>query len=84
MLVINGVDAQTNSHTVGVVHNWSGRNSEGYPATTALLAADGAPGLPVAYVNFGGYSETAGLTRYTRLDNPDLLRSIAYPRGDGE
>ena len=39
MLVINGVDAQTNSHTVGVVHNWSGRNSEGYPAMTALLAA---------------------------------------------
>ena len=35
MLVINGVDAQTNSHTVGVVHNWSGRNSEGYPTTTA-------------------------------------------------
>ena len=30
MLVINGVDAQTNSHTVGIVHNWSGRNSEGY------------------------------------------------------
>ena len=84
MLVINGVDAQTNSHTVGVVHNWSGRNSEGYPATTALLAASEAPDLSVPYVNFGGYSETAGLTRYTRLDNPELLRSIAYPRGDGE
>ena len=39
MLVINGVDAQTNSHTVGIVHNWSGRNAEGYPTTTALLAA---------------------------------------------
>ena len=84
MLVINGVDAQTNSHTVGVVHNWSGRNSEGYPSTTALLAAQLAPDLPVSYVNFGGYAETGGLTRYTRLDNPDLLRSIAYPRGEGE
>ena len=31
MLVINGVDAQTNSHSVGIVHNWSGRNSEGFP-----------------------------------------------------
>ena len=78
MLIINGVDAQTNSHTVGVVHNWSGRNSEGYPATTAMLAAHAAPDLPVAYANFGGYSETGGLTRYRRLDNPDLLRSIAY------
>ena len=83
-MVINGVDAQTNSHTVGVVHNWSGRNSEGYPSTTALLAAQLAPDLAVSYVNFGGYSETGGLTRYTRLDNPDLLRSIAHPRGEGE
>ena len=24
MLVINGVDAQTNSHSAGIVHNWSG------------------------------------------------------------
>ena len=30
MLVINGVDAQTNSHTVGIVHDWSGRTAEGY------------------------------------------------------
>ena len=60
MLVINGVDAQTNSHTVGVVHNWSGRNSEGYPTTTALLAAHYAPDLPVPYLSFGGFSATAG------------------------
>ena len=84
MLVINGLDAQTNSHTVGIVHNWSGRNSEGYPSTTALLSAQLGPNLPVSYVNFGGYAETGGLTRYTRLDNPSLMRSIAYPRGQGE
>ena len=29
MLVINGVDAQTNSHTVGIVHNWSGAQLRG-------------------------------------------------------
>ena len=79
MLVINGVDAQTNSHTVGVVHNWSGRNSEGYPAMSALLAAEHGPELPVAYLNFGGYSETGGVARYTRLGNADLLRNIAMP-----
>ena len=50
---------------------------------TATLAGH-APRPPGIYVNFGGYSETGGLTRYTRLDNPDLLRSIAYPRGQGE
>ena len=54
MLVINGVDAQTNSHTVGIVHNWSGRNSDGYPTLSALLAAYYAPALPIPYLSFGG------------------------------
>ena len=80
MLVINGVDAQTNSHTVGIVHNWSGRNSEGYPTTTALLAAHYAADLSVPYLSFGGFSATAGLTRFTRIDNADLLHDIAYPK----
>ena len=79
MLVINGVDAQTNSHTVGIVHNWSGRNSEGFPAMTALLAAEYGNELPVAYLSFGGYSRTGGVARYTRLNNADLLRAIATP-----
>ena len=79
MLVINGVDAQTNSHTVGIVHNWSGRNSEGYPTTTALLAAHYAPDLPIPYLSFGGFSATSGLTRFTRIDDAGLLRSIASP-----
>ena len=79
MLVINGVDAQTNSHTVGIVHNWSGRNSEGYPALGALLAARYGADLPVAYLSFGGYSDTGGLIRYTRVDNAELIRTIAHP-----
>ena len=79
MLVINGVDAQTNSHTVGIVHNWSGRNSEGYPTTTGLLAAHYAEDLPVPYLSFGGFSATSGLTRFTRIDDANLLHDIAYP-----
>ena len=79
MLVINGVDAQTNSHTVGVVHNWSGRNAEGYPTTAALLAAHFASDLPVPYLSFGGYSATAGIARFTRIDDANLLRNIAHP-----
>ena len=83
MLVINGVDAQTNSHTVGIVHNWSGRNSEGYPTASALLAAHFAPDLPVPYLSFGGFSATSGVTRFTRIDDAQLLREIAYP-ADGQ
>ena len=79
MLVINGVDAQTNSHTVGVVHNWSGRNSEGYPSMTALLAGRFGPALPAAYLSFGGFSYPAGVARPTRLDSPERIRTIATP-----
>ena len=79
MLVINGVDAQTNSHSAGVVHNWSGRISEGYPTTTALLAARHGTGLSMPYLSFGGFSNTAGVAVFTRLDNPDQIRNIASP-----
>ena len=80
MLVINGVDAQTNSHGTGIVYNWSGRNSEGYPTLSALLAAHYAPTtLPIPYLSFGGFSVTAGMTRYTRIDEARMLRDIAYP-----
>ena len=79
MLVINGVDAQTNSHSTGILHNWSGRISEGYPSMTALLAAHHGPQLSLAYLSFGGFSDTANLTTFTRLNNSDLIRNIATP-----
>ena len=79
MLVINGVDAQTNSHTAGVIHNWSGRISEGYPTTTALLAARHGPGLAMPYLSFGGFSNTAGVATFTRLNDPEHFQVIAKP-----
>ena len=79
ILVINGVDAQTNSHTAGIVHNWSGRISEGFPSATALWAGNAPEDLPLPYLGFGGYSESAGVVRPTRMSGPDLLRNIASP-----
>lgn len=79
MLVVNGVDAQTNSHSAGIVHNWSGRIAEGYPTTTALLAAQNGAGLTMPYLSFGGFSNTAGVTVFTRLNNPDEIRNVARP-----
>ena len=79
MLVINGVDAQTNSHSVGIVHNWSGRTAEGYPTLSALLASHYAPALSVPYLSFGGFSVTAGITRFTRINRASLLKAIAHP-----
>ena len=79
MLVINGVDAQTNSHSAGIVHNWSGKISEGYPTTTALLAAHHGAGLAMPYLSFGGFSNPAGLAVYTRLNDPVLIRDALVP-----
>ena len=50
MLVINGIDAQTNSHDTGIIHSWTGRNTLGAPSITALFAAAKAPNLPMTYV----------------------------------
>ena len=75
-LVINGVDAQTNSHTTGVLHNWSGRNARGFPSLTALFAAHNAPEIPLSYMNYGGFGDTANLIRFSRLDNVNALREL--------
>ena len=86
MLVINGVDMQTNSHTTGVLHNWSGRNAVGYPTLTALFAANNAPEQPLSYLNFGGYSQTADLIRYSRLKGVgsiiDVLQTTSINNDD--
>jgi len=79
MLIINGVDTQTNAHSVGILHNWSGRNSVGYPSLPALFSATYAPNLPLSYINFGGYANSAGLVRYSRLNGIDNLGELLIP-----
>ena len=80
MLVINGVDAQTNNHSVGVLHNLTGRVSEGFPSLTALFAAARAtPDMSLKYLNNGWRSDTGGLVRPTRVANPQQLLAIANP-----
>jgi len=84
MLVINGVDLQTNSHTTGILHNWSGRNAAGYPALTALFAAHYAPTAPMSYVNFGGFGSTENLISYTKLQgDPAGIAEIVEPNLQG-
>ena len=83
MLIVNGVDMQTNSHRVGVMHAWSGRTSVGFPSMTALFAHEHGLTLPVSYLNFGGYAETAGLVRYSRIDKVSELRSVLEPNVNG-
>lgn len=79
MLVINGVDSQTNSHETGQLFNWTGANSEGSPSLTALFAAAQAPQQPLSYSVFGGLSRTAGVIGYNRFDDLSVLRGLTQP-----
>ena len=76
MLVVNGIDTQTNSHDDGVRHTWSGRLGFGYPSFGSLLSANLAPELPLSLVHSSGYAETAGITRMTRLQNPSIIANL--------
>jgi hypothetical protein len=78
MLVVNGIDAQTNAHQAGRRHNWSGRLAEGYPSFAALVAAIKAPELPLAYISNGSYNQTADLLTYTLMQDPSALNKLVY------
>lgn len=78
-LIINGVDMQTNSHTVGVRHNWSGRNSGGFPSLTALFAGVKQTAQAMPYLSFGGFAATQGVTSMTQVGNMTVLRNLIEP-----
>ena len=80
MVVVNGVDAQTNSHEIGRLFNWTGSNAEGRPSLSALHAAANSPDQPLAYSVYGGnITRTAGLVSYNRFDRIDRLRELSQP-----
>jgi hypothetical protein len=79
MLVINGVDSQTNSHETGRLYNWTGSNAEGRPSLSALFAASQSPNQPLAYSVFGGVSRTAGLIGYNQFSDLSAARTLVQP-----
>jgi hypothetical protein len=79
MLVVNGIDTQTNSHDAGVRNNWSGRLPPGYPSFSALVAGVLGDGLSLPYLTNAGYRETAGLSTYTELSSARDLQDLVDP-----
>ena len=79
MLVINGVDSQTNSHETGRLYNWTGSNAEGKPSLSALHAAYQSPEQPLAYAVYGGISRTAGIINYNRFEHLNTMRTLTQP-----
>lgn len=78
--VINGIDMQTNGHDSGSRHVWSGRLSDGAPTLAAYMAATFDPTLPMAFLTFGGFSDTEGIAAQTRAGNVSALTRVAYPQ----
>jgi uncharacterized protein (DUF1501 family) len=79
MLVINGVDTQTNGHDSGRRHIASGRLQESFPSFGALVAAVHGQGLPMGFITNGFYDATGGTTVRTRVQSVDSFARIARP-----
>lgn len=79
LTIVRGIDLSTNGHTEGLRHSFSGRLPDGNPSLAALIAATYAPSLPTSFLTAGGYDPTAGLVGATRIGNPSVLQTIAFP-----
>ncbi len=81
LLVINGVDTQTNNHDTGTKNVWSGKSSEELPTLAALIAANGSASspLPIAYLSAGGYEATGNIVQLTRLSNQGAAKQSFLP-----
>ena len=83
LLVINGIDYGTNSHTVGRTASWTGSRARNYPSIGALIAAEEAPdlSLPLVANSSSESSRTNGLVPRSLLRSGDLnaIREIAFP-----
>ena len=79
LVVLNGLNMETNNHDRGVVTIWSGRSDGGYPNFAALVAAAKAPEHPLAFISSGGYDGTGNLIPVTRLNSVNSFRKLAEP-----
>ncbi|WP_369600809.1 DUF1501 domain-containing protein [Hahella sp. SMD15-11] len=79
LLVVNGIDTQTNSHTIGTRTVWSGSNNMGQPAFAAMVAAASGGDLPMPFVTNGGYDHTDGLVGASRVSGSGQFTRLAYP-----
>ena len=79
MLVINGVNSETNSHEDGTRTHATGRLDMGYPTMAELFAATYGRGLPMPWLNAGAYSVSAGLLPATAVPDQNTFRALVSP-----
>ena len=79
MMVINGIDLQTNSHSGARQHVQTGKLADGFPSLMALYAATAGQGLPLPWLRLAGPGFTGDLQPYTTLNDGVNLASLADP-----
>ena len=79
MLVINGVHSETNGHDEGTRAHATGRLDMGYPHIAELFAQKYGKGLPMAWLNNGGFSRSAGLVAPTPVPDQNGFRALSQP-----
>jgi hypothetical protein len=79
MLVINGVNSETNSHEDGTRAHATGRLDMGYPTMPELFASTYGKGLPMAWLNSGAFSRSAGLVAATPVPDQNTFRALVAP-----
>ncbi len=76
MIMLNGVDAQTNSHAAGTRATFSGTLQAAFPNIGALHAAINNPDLQMPFITFGGYDGTGSLIPLSRIGDPKMFETI--------
>ncbi|MGI9304624.1 MAG: DUF1501 domain-containing protein [Gammaproteobacteria bacterium] len=85
MLVINGIDGETNSHEAGLRHSQSGRLASGYPPFEGLAGIVLGAGLPLYFLANGPYRETAdGAVLASSAPGNDGLGNLLLPNRNPE
>jgi len=76
ILIINGVDAQTNSHGAGARFNGTGKIGAGYPSVTSLYSAIKGGGIALPHLKMGAGNPyiAPGMKEPIRISSVDLFR----------
>ena len=79
ILVINGVHSETNGHDEGTRAHATGRLDMGYPNISELFAATYGKGMPMPWINSGGFRMSAGLVAPTPVPDANGWRTLTQP-----
>ncbi|MGZ9031981.1 MAG: DUF1501 domain-containing protein [Burkholderiaceae bacterium] len=81
MLVLNGVNSETNSHEDGTRAHATGRLDMGYPNISELHAREYGYNLPLAWLagSGGGFRTSAGLLPATAVPDANTFRALVSP-----